>query len=137
MSDSISKIDNEHVPSVSVKIFQSGHPTYHKARDEQRFPEFHVVRCHLARIAKLAGNEHLTVPARVAKLTELARAYADGSPFKYGIKLKGGEKCDDLVIDGLPLLSRQAQAAADQLLSIEKARSFRASSDHGKKGTQE
>lgn len=101
---------------------------YAQIRDPKA-PELQIVRDHFARIARVAGNDKLSVQERVSKLTDLGKLYAGGYPFKNNAKLNA------LRVDNVPVLSRQAHAAADQLLSIEKAKSgFK---DVGKMGNQE
>lgn len=122
--------DEAHVPSESVKVFQSGDPTFREIRDEKKNPDFKVVRDHLRHIAKLATNERYDVRTRIDLLNTLAAKYRDGTPFK------NNKRLNDLRFDGNPVLARQAQAAADQLLSIEKVRYGGDKYDTGKMGNQ-
>lgn len=127
----------EHVPSVSVQVFggkKSLLQEYvNKAYEVVRSPEAkkqstQIVTDHLARIAKVASNNNLSVATRVSKLTDMAKQYSDGYPYK------NNQFLNELRIDGTPILARQAHAAADQLRSIEKAKYGK---DVGGMGNQE
>lgn len=81
---------------------------YKEARKHQ------IYRDHAARICKLSSNEAIPARTRIEKLNQMSRQYATGYPFKNNQVLM------NLNIDSVPLLSRLASGAADQLLAIEK-----------------
>lgn len=121
-----------HVPSASVQVHGgTGGSTGEIFRAVRLGVNTQIVRDHLVRIAKVAMNMALPVSTRISKLNDMSRQYADGWPFKNNPELNA------LRVDGQPILARQAAAAADQLLSIEKARLGRASVSVGKMGNQE
>lgn len=84
----------------------------------------------IGRIIKLANNNHMHVGTRVNKLGELAKEFDE----QYRSS-KEGSFLRQYHIDGVPLLARQAQAAAEMLMNIEKARTL-TKSDVGHKGNQ-
>lgn len=93
--------------------------------------QYQAVRDRMDGIAKLAANTNLPVNTRIERLAQLAKKYADGSPFKNNAKFSA------LHVDGVPVLSRLAQGAADQLLSVAKQQAAGSrDNDKGKMGNQ-
>ena len=122
------QIDSEYLPSVSVKVHSSGG----KEKGPGKKPKTpQILRDYQTYIARIANNDKLTVQDRISKLTDFGKKTADGWPFKNNPVLM------DIRIDGVPTLSRQAHAAADQLLSIEKVKAGGSKYDTGKMGNQE
>lgn len=118
----------EHEPSVSVKVHSSG---VNKDKGGNRIKKPQIIRDHMARISRVTNNDKLSVQARISKLTDYGKQYADGWPFKNNPIL------NDMRVDGVPILSRAAHAAADQLLSIEKVKAGGDKYNTGKMGNQE
>lgn len=94
---------------------------YKEARKHQ------IYRDHATRISKMSGNDKIPARTRIEKLNQMSRQYATGYPFKNNQRLMA------LNVDGVPLLSRLASGAADQLLAVEKIKAGKGrSTDLGK-----